>query len=320
MFTDSLVTLSESGEELGFFTIRIQPGYYELDEHEEEKCFLVHASSQGAIDGVPCGTSLTAHISHKLETLEQYLHEYNKFKGYSLDKKTHMTRQGDNLVINRVITKGEKLCHETSSHSLNSLTGFISEAANFLVLRLLSRRKIVEPLAFLTFDEETNLCISTYANLGSRSQVIGKETVPVFGIEREICSADVPSTWQCFFLDDGHLSSRVQVGSPVTIKLTQMPILSEPDEKDPKPVFEKKPLDWKEDLQLQSEFMDRKEELISEHETYLRHHPEIKLLLADFMQFLLLRKPSDTIEFAAEYFKSFSASQESDEPFMSSQR
>lgn len=39
---------------------------------------------------------------------------------------------------------------------------------------------------------------------------------------------------------------------------------------------------------------------------YMRHHPELKCMLADFLQFLLLRKPEDTLNFAGEYFASFS--------------
>ena len=48
------------------------------------------------------------------------------------------------------------------------------------------------------------------------------------------------------------------------------------------------------------------EELKGDHATYMRHHPELKALLADFLQFLLLRKPEDVVAFAADYFASFS--------------
>ena len=39
----------------------------------------------------------------------------------------------------------------------------------------------------------------------------------------------------------------------------------------------------------------------------MRQHPELRALMADFLQFLLLRKPEDVIAFAAEYFSSFSS-------------
>lgn len=318
LFSESLQSFSESGAEVGSFTANVQSAYYEQDGREDEKCLLVHISSHSSVDDVPCGSSIIAHVSLQLETLEQHHHEFVKLKGHSLDKKTHMRRRGDQMVISRVITEGQQVQQETKSYDLGSLTGFLSEASNLLVMRLLARRKTPQTLDFLTLDAEMNLCLSSYQELGSRPQLIGKDTVDVYGLERAIHSDDVPVTWQCYFLPDGHLTSRVQVGSPITIRITQMPILSEPEEEDPKPVFEKKPLNWEEDVQLYSEFLERKEELKSDHETYLRRHPEIKALTGDFMQFLLLRKPEDVITFAAEFFGPFSSAQERSETFRSS--
>lgn len=63
--------------------------------------------------------------------------------------------------------------------------------------------------------------------------------------------------------------------------------------------------DWEEDRQMSSYFLDRKEELKAAHTLYLRQHPEIRALISDFLQFLLLRKPDDVFQFAREYFLPF---------------
>lgn len=103
------------------------------------------------------------------------------------------------------------------------------------------------------------------------------------------------------------------------------------------------PLDWEEDMQTQSEFLDKKvhhiycfytyrkysfllkmgfyplnrtevyillwqEELKADHASYLKEHPEVRALLSDFMQFLLLRKPDDVFQSAREYFGPFASS------------
>ncbi|KAM4627047.1 ciliogenesis-associated TTC17-interacting protein [Discoglossus pictus] len=317
-FTESLVTVTDTGKELGSLTVNVQPAHYEVEGVEEQKCFLVHATSQGTVDDIPCGTSIFAYISHNLETLEQHHHEYLKMKGYSMDKKIHMIQKGDKLIVNKIITTGEKVLKDSMSHDLSSLTGLVSEASNLLIMRLLARRKIPQEMVFLTFDSETNLSTSTYKELGMCTQLIGKEPMEVYGIERTIQSEDIPTAWQCYFLKDGHLASRVQVGSPISMKLTQLPTIVQPDEADPKPVFEKEHLDWQEDMQLYSEFLDRKEDLLSSHKTYLMQHPEMNVLLADFMQFLILRKPEDIISFAADFFGSFSSAQERGDTFLSS--
>lgn len=54
LFADSLVTVSDTGRELGEFCISIQKTI-----HNNQPCFLVHANSHGAIDNIPCGTSIT---------------------------------------------------------------------------------------------------------------------------------------------------------------------------------------------------------------------------------------------------------------------
>lgn len=49
------------------------------------------------------------------------------------------------------------------------------------------------------------------------------------------------------------------------------------------------------------------EELKADHASYLRQNPEIRALISDFLQFLLLRKPDDVFQFAREYFLPFAS-------------
>lgn len=55
-----------------------------------------------------------------------------------------------------------------------------------------------------------------------------------------------------------HLASRVQVGSPVTMKAIVMPPQIIPEDEIKKPTFEKKDLVWEEDEEMYSKFLDRK--------------------------------------------------------------
>lgn len=58
VFADSLVTVSDSGRELGDFSVSVSRASY-----NEELCFLLHASSHGVIDEVPCGTSIVGEMT-----------------------------------------------------------------------------------------------------------------------------------------------------------------------------------------------------------------------------------------------------------------
>ncbi|KAL3831442.1 hypothetical protein ACJMK2_023193 [Sinanodonta woodiana] len=314
MFDDSLVTTSDTGKELGEFTVSMETVNY-----RGKDCVLVHANSHGAIDGVPCGTSITAYIGKNMRTVEQQHHEYVKLENCPLDRKTFIVYQDDTYIINRIITQGEDVQRTSKTVPRPEMEGFISEGANLLLHRLLITKGIPENMQVISFDSDTNLCPATFQKLEDRTQTVDTTELKVYGIERTINSViDLPTTWQSYFMEDGHLTHRVQVGSPVTMKLIRAPSLIIRDEEPPKPTFEKQPLNWEEDSQLYSRFMDRKEELKGDHGTYMRQHPELKALLADFLQFLLLRKPNDVIAFSAEYFASFSPAMPSPSPYLAS--
>ncbi|RUS87488.1 hypothetical protein EGW08_004742 [Elysia chlorotica] len=314
MFDDQLVTVSDAGKELGEFTVTVEPTRYKGLE-----CFLIHANSHGSIDGVPCGTSIVCYVSKCLDTLEQQHHEYVKLDNCPLDRKTFLVRQSDHYTISRVITQGEDVQRTTKNVPVEQMRGFISEGSNLLLHRLLIEKRMDDDLQFISFDSDTNLCPVIYKSLDERTQTVEDVELRVYGVERTINSTvDLPTTWQSYFMNDGHLTNRVQVGSPVTMKLAKVPVRIERDEETPKPVFEKKRLNWEEDMQMHSKFVDRKEELKGDHASYMRHHPELRALLADFLQFLLLRKPDDVIAFAADYFSAFSTSMPDPSPFLAS--
>lgn len=57
----------------------------------------------------------------------------------------------------------------------------------------------------------------------------------------------------------------------------------------------------------------------ADHASYVRQHPELKALLADFLQMLLLRKPQDVFFFARDFFIPFDSQRSPDSTFNMSQ-
>ncbi|XP_062972815.1 ciliogenesis-associated TTC17-interacting protein isoform X4 [Elgaria multicarinata webbii] len=289
------------------------------DVIEETPVQKIPAASKGAVEFL----SLIGYITKRLETVEQHTKESMRFKEHPVETRTHVVkRQGQLFVSKTIVERDEEIHVDTFSYKCALLEGLVSESANLLMLRVMARRQAVpQDAIFLSFDIDQHICTSTYNALGFQKQQVGKEEVEVFVIERAVHPVDaVPLTWQFYLLSDGHLSRRVQVGSPATMVILQMPILIDTDEPDPRPVFEKIPLDWEEDVELYSRFLDRKEELQASHATYVRHHPELSALLADFLQLLLLRKPDDVVTFAAEFFAPFSAQNPPCRSFQSSDK
>jgi len=121
-FSDSLVTVSEGGRELGKFTVTA-----EVTRRVQQPCMLLHAQSQGAINDSPCGTTVTgegrqghhpptppvysqmcltytfscplsvsiqAYLTTDLEVLEEDYHEYVKVSQRTLPTPSHPDTQG----------------------------------------------------------------------------------------------------------------------------------------------------------------------------------------------------------------------------------
>ncbi|XP_074545057.1 ciliogenesis-associated TTC17-interacting protein isoform X1 [Halichoeres trimaculatus] len=318
VFADSLLTLSEGGKDLGKFNVTV-----EFASRGQQPCMLLHAQSQGAIDGSPCGTTVSVYLATDLEVLEEDYHEYVKLEGHSLDKRCHMVQCDGRMVINRVATVGKEVTRESVSYPMSVLGGLVTAGSELLLMRLFAlRRKVPENMNFVSLDQGLHITPTTFSELGVKQLEVGGEAVEVFGVERTIHSvADNATTWQSFFLADGHLASRVQVGSPTTMRLLQLPSQQQKGnhQHSLKTVsvgkqshlcclafvfkgFEKIPLVWEEDMQMCSNFLDRKAALKADHASYLRQHPEIRALISDFLKLLLLKKPDDVIQFAREYF------------------
>ncbi len=85
------------------------------------------------------------------------------------------------------------------------------------------------------------------------------EEVPVQGVERTVNSvSDIPTTWQVYFSQDGHMINRVQVGYPAVMKSVEKPKPIEIDEYMPKIHIDKKSLVFESDMELKSNYLDRK--------------------------------------------------------------
>uniref|UniRef100_A0A8C4KRS1 Ciliogenesis-associated TTC17-interacting protein n=2 Tax=Dromaius novaehollandiae TaxID=8790 RepID=A0A8C4KRS1_DRONO len=307
LFVERLVAAG-AGAAGGEFWVTVQRAAYGPTGQPGHSCLLVRAGSHSVVDGVPCATSLQAYVSLQLETLEQELHECVELRAHPIERRLHVVTRGEELLVSKTLCEGqmEMLC-ERSRHSLATLRGLLAEGAGLLLLRVLARRGTMPPrLAFPTLDAEGHLCTVSYRALGIQQQPVGPEEAEVLVMERAVRpSAGIPAAWHLSCLRDGRLARWVQVGCPVVLLLQRMPVLTETDEDEPQPVFPKQPLAWEADAQLYSCFLDRKEELQASHAAFVRRHPELGALLADFLQALLLRQPPDPVAFAAAFFAPF---------------
>ncbi|XP_029676011.1 ciliogenesis-associated TTC17-interacting protein-like [Formica exsecta] len=62
---------------------------------------------------------------------------------------------------------------------------------------------------------------------------------------------------------------------------------------------------WMQNIETLSKYLDMKSYNVAQYTEYLMDHPEIKQLIADYIQILLIVKPVDVIDFTIQHFKAF---------------
>ncbi|XP_036872454.2 ciliogenesis-associated TTC17-interacting protein isoform X1 [Manis javanica] len=228
-FSETLTVVTDTGEPQGELTIEVQRGKYKDECGVMSHCLLVHAFSRSFVDKMLCGNSLLGYLSSNLEIKEQQSQEFIKFHILPMERKISLLKQDDQLAVTRSVKEGEEVKTEVTIFPWHSVTGFISEAANLVLLRVMGWRQMVPSNArFLALDTEGKLCYSTYEGLGFQTIQVDRQQVKVFIVEQTVHStAGIPMSCQFFLLSDGHLAKRVQVGSRGYCMVTKMPITRE---------------------------------------------------------------------------------------------
>ncbi|KAM6131699.1 ciliogenesis-associated TTC17-interacting protein [Phoenicopterus ruber ruber] len=324
LFAETLEVVAAGGwlrnQAVGQWWVAAQWAPYRRAGELVQNCLLVQASSRSRQDGVPSSSTLKAYVTPQLETLEQEEQERLELGAYPVERRTHMVSHEHGMTVTTTLQEGKEVLQcQSFSYSRAKLWGLLPEGASLLLLRVLGHQWAVPPgLVFPTIDTEGHLCTSSYHALGIQRQAVGSAEAEVFVIERAVhAGAGISTIWHSSFLASGRLARRMQVGCPMLVLLQDESVLSETGGVEPSPPFPKQPLDWEEDIQLCSWFLDRKEELEASHAAYVRQHPELQALLADFLRALLLQQPCDPVSFAAQFFAPFARQQPAGTPFTS---
>ncbi|XP_016155191.1 PREDICTED: ciliogenesis-associated TTC17-interacting protein isoform X2 [Ficedula albicollis] len=278
------VGASPRDKEEGQWWMAAQWAPYQREDEPVQSCILVQTRFRGKKDGVPASSTLKAYVTWQLETLEQEEQESLELTPHPTEKMTHIVSHDHGMTVWKTLQEGEAepQC-QSFSYSRARLQGVLLEGASLLLLRVLARRQTMPPdLVFPAIGTEGDLCTSSYRAVHTST---GASTV-----------------WHSSFLPNGRLAQLMQIGSPVLMLLQDESILSKSGKFKPRLPFPKDHLDWEEDIELFSCFLDRKDELQLSHAAYLQQHPEVRALLSDFLQALLLQQPHDPISFAAEFF------------------
>ncbi|OAF65829.1 Ciliogenesis-associated TTC17-interacting protein [Intoshia linei] len=304
LFNENLETINDDDVDtkIGDYSVDMESIIYRGME-----AINIHAIISGTFDNVEVVIDVKAIVSPKsLVTIEQVVREYTMTDKTPLERYTYVEKCDAGYNLSKTINDEDAT---TSTIELSKSVGLIFEGSNLILQRLLIKKGVPKNFSLPTITNNLNIINSHYKQIDTRTIHFEDKPYSVFGIQRYLKNGnDLPHIWNIYGLRNGMIVDRIQVGQSARMRLIKIPDCVEDLEEYVVPTFEKKVLNWNNDIELKSMMIDKQVLLTSEYSTYIRDNPEIQQMLSLFLEQLLINKPDDVFEAAAQFFSSFKRS------------
>ncbi|BHF64901.1 hypothetical protein SprV_0200790900 [Sparganum proliferum] len=294
-FREELSAYTNDGREIGYYKCSI----------ENDGCRAIHVleKSEYTYGKVNYSTELSAELNFKLiVTSETYKEMQKKPDGYS-ESVCNVRQELDMFEIETTTKNNDRVNKTTQVLKKDELPMFLSHGGSLVFQRLLITTITERSIEVCGLDDLGNLCEFTYDYLGEKITTFDDSQLSAFGIQLSIPLPDgTKRTWQKYFTMDGQLLSQEQVGLPVAFRVKKTPAPIIHDTFLPRPANKEINFCWEDNMELFSKFLERKDELKSEYHLYFYDHPEFVDIVKDFLQCILIDKPEDVLNYAADFF------------------
>ncbi|CAG9785627.1 unnamed protein product [Diatraea saccharalis] len=273
---------------------------------EDKDKFLVQVVSHASKEGAKTGSKLVSILDCHLHTMEENRTEYITKKEIMKERRSYMT-----ICENGYYNKVTRVCGGRDTikrfyHSFEDSHNFLLEGANIVLLRYfgLSRYRGTVKTDCVLMDG--TICESIYVCLGVSQAIVNGKPLFVVKVERHIIepSGLIHQTLTVLSLRVSHEWADNAYMLHINPLLRVVP---EKDEIEPHAPLRE---NWREDLQLLSDYLDFKSTRTSEGARYMEESGILTGTIRDYLQALLLLRPVDALHFTRHYFGSVLSSLE----------
>ncbi|XP_066597300.1 ciliogenesis-associated TTC17-interacting protein [Prorops nasuta] len=292
---------SKSTKPIGRYSMSIEsfgPESYE---------FLINAQSSMNFDNFVGGSSVIGSITEKLHCLDEKRRDIKSCRFISedgnLNEKILHIGLGNKFYHVKAVSSCP--CDKTEqTKDIECNVNPTSEAANLFLLRYLAITNFNGKLSlnYITIDGEVKLC--DYLCSPAKMMKFITFLLPVYKIERILYNnSEIKQKMTTFLTESGRILKHEWSDTSYFIHIN--PLIN------PLKIYKKTifsiPLKhcWMDDLEMMSKYLDMKSCKKNELRNYLLSHPEIKQLIADYIQTLLVVKPVNILDFTIQHFKVF---------------
>ncbi|XP_018576523.1 ciliogenesis-associated TTC17-interacting protein [Anoplophora glabripennis] len=265
------------------------------------KKFLVHFSSQFDVEGCNAGSNITAWVDRYLHTLEEKREEFLLQTNGDINEKTIYAAIQNQKYYMRHTSVLENL--EIRKYYPFFVTkNLVLEGASFILMRYLAITQFAGTIELSTMYINGEMCRNIYECIGPKPGEVNGKKIDVCKIYRyviEECGIEHNSV--TVLTTYGRIITQEWEGCNYILNMNPLQYVGEEEP----PSYDRLVMSkiWMDDMQLMSKYLDCKTTAEREMKTYMADHPEIKELIADFVQNVLLLKPENILLFTKDYFQ-----------------
>ncbi|KAL4716404.1 hypothetical protein ACJJTC_006766 [Scirpophaga incertulas] len=268
---------------------------------EEKDKFLVQVVSHSSKDGAKTGSKLVSILDCQLHTMEENRTEYITKNDNFKERRSYMT-----ICENGYYNKVTRICGDHNVvkriyHSFDDARSFLLEGANIVLLRYFGLRRYKGTVKTETVLMDGTICESIYVCFGVSQAIVNGTPLYVVKVERHIIepSGRFHQTLTVLTLK-GYTVSHEWADSAYMLHINPLlRVVPEKDEIEAHPPLRER---WREDLQLLSDYLDFKSSRSSEGMRYMTENATLTGCIKDYLQAILLLRPSDALHFTRHYF------------------
>ncbi|XP_014363690.2 uncharacterized protein LOC106715019 [Papilio machaon] len=268
---------------------------------EDKGKFLVQVVSHSSKEAAKTGSKIVSIVDCKLHTLEENRTEYIQNRDKFKEKRNYMAicESGYYNKVTRIC--GDRHLIKRFYHTFEEAHNFLLEGANIVLMRYVGLTRYKGCIKTDTVLINGVVCESIYVCLGVSNAIVNGKPFFVVKVERHIIepSGYVHQTLLVLSLR-GYIVSQEWANNSYILHLN--PLLRIVPEKDEIERHEPLRETWRTDLQLLSDYLDFKSTRTSEGGRYVSENGELTGTIRDYLQAVLLLRPSDALHFTRHYF------------------
>ncbi|XP_047343858.1 ciliogenesis-associated TTC17-interacting protein-like [Vespa velutina] len=257
------------------------------------------------------GSKVVCSSTNKFNCLEEKRTEYVYHKGSLNEKTLFMGIQDNSYYVETSQTYQHNRFRNCKNLTYPQNIKLLSEGTNLLLMRYLTIINYNGTLTFQNIMIDGNITTCQYKCTPAEYMKLYKSHIKVYTIERviETQNGNVESM-KTYLTPKGKILEHNWLSKSYMLKSKSLENVN--------PMTEKLKIAirnnyWAEDMEIFSKYLDEKCNEVTKFIEYLINHVEVKHLIADYTQTLLIVKPLHVVDFTIQFFKAFSVCPESQE-------